>query len=606
VSLADAATGKPVSFAARAERYARAVLAGEVAAGKWVKAACRRHLDDLQRVDSDPAWPYVFDAEACGRFCWFLQCLRHIKGKWARPVAINGRIVRPTIELEDWQVFAYGVPFGWRHRDSGLRRFRWIYLEVARKNAKSTPCAGLALYLLGADGEPGAEVYSLATKEAQARIVWGLARAMVQADAEFRLLPPQGLGIGFTRRQLYQEHSESTYEPLGRDSDSLDGLNPHGFVADEFHAWRDRGLWDVMTSALGAREQPMGAAITTAGYNTAGVCYEQRQYLQRVLNTTLMQHGGMGYRVTGGSVVDETLFGMIYTLDTDYADGRPADEWADETVWIKANPNLGVSVSLEELRSACRRALASPAAQKEFKTKRCNLWLNAASDWMDMVKWDACADPTLSEADFARESATIGLDAAFKTDLFAKVKLFRRGAHYYAFARFWLPETRLDPEEFPEFAAWADEGHIQRCDGAVVDIEDIRRDVKLDADLHDVREIPFDPAQLTQFASEMLADGYPMVEIRPTFGRFSEPMKFLEELVLQGRFHHNGDPVLRWMVTNVLCAHKAGLIYPAKQPGKERTHKIDGVIALILALGRAMVPDAGDELDQFLKATPVT
>lgn len=578
-----------ITFAARAERYARAVVSGEVVAGKWIKAAGQRHLDDLNRSATDATWPYEFDAQLCGRICHFLQCLPHIKGKWARPVIKDGRAIRPRIVLEDWQVFAFGVLFGWVHRDSRMRRFRWFYEEVARKNAKSTPAAGVALFLSAADGEPGAEVYSLATKEKQARIVWEMARSMVLQESEFRLRPPQGLGITATRRAIAQDHSESKYEPLGRDSDTQDGLNPHGFVADEVHAWKDRSLWDVMASGMGAREQPLGIGITTAGRNTAGVCYEQREYVQAVLNTTLLAHGGMGYKVTGRCVVDESYFGLIYTIDNDYADGTEPDSWQDESKWIKANPNLGVSVHIEELRAACRKAVASPQAQAEFRTKRCNEWLAASSAWMDMTKWDACADPTLSEDQFKGEALTTALDAAFKTDFFAKMKLFRRGEHYYAFGSYWLPETRIDAEESPEIHAWWQQGWVNKADGAVVDIELVRSSIAQDRERFDLKEIPFDPSMLTQFASEMLDQGYPMIEIKPTFGRFSEPMKKLEELVLAGKFHHNGDPVLRWMVTNVLCATRGGLIYPTKQPGKERTHKIDGVIALIMAIGRAMV-----------------
>lgn len=587
-----------ITFAARAERYARAVVAGDVTAGKWVIAACQRHLDDLARTEEDPEWPYVFDPEACGRICHFMQCLPHIKGRWARAVVKDGRLVKSRIVLEDWQVFAFGVPFGWVHRETGMRRFRWVYLEVARKNAKSTPCAGVALYMGFADREPGSEVYSLATKEHQAKIVWDMARSMVLRDEEFRLQKPAGLGIATTRRSIYQLDSDSKYEPLGRDSDTLDGLNPHGFVADEFHAWKDRSLWDVMTSAVGAREQPMGWIITTAGHNSNGVCFEQRQYLQRVLNQTLLVHGGMGYPVKGGSIEDESTFGLIYTLDEEYADGRPADNWADESVWPKANPNLGVSVFVDELRAACKKALASPQSQSEFRTKRCNQWLSAASEWMDMAKWDACADPNLKESDFSGEDCWDALDAAFKTDFFAKMKLFRRGEHYYAFGRYWLPETRLDPDEYADFHAWHQNGLVMKSDGSVIDIELVRADLAADREQHNIREVPFDPAMLTQFASEMLDEGYPMVEIKPTFGRFSEPMKKLEELVLQGRFHHNGDPVLRWMITNVICANRGGLIYPAKQKGKERTHKIDGVIALIMAIGRAMVDEGDKAIEQ--------
>lgn len=583
-------------FSDRAEQYARRVLSGEVVAGKWVKAAAQRHLDDLGRIDSD-GFPYVFDEDACDRVCAFLECLPHIKGRWARPAVENGRTVAPRIVLEDWQVFVCGLPFGWVHRDTGLRRFRWVYLEVGRKNAKSTISAGLALYMAFADSEPGAEVYSLATKEAQARIVWELARGMVLREPEFRHKPPAGMGIDTTRRTIYQVHSDSKYEPLGRDSDSHDGLNPHAFIADELHAWKDRGLWDVMTSAVGAREQPLGIAITTAGHDTSSVCYEQRSYLQRILNTTLSEHGGLGYKISGGALVDDGFFGLIYSLDDDYSDGREPDSWSDPDNWIKANPNLGVSVFADELHDAAKKAVASPQSAAEFRTKRCNQWLAASVEWMDMAKWDACADSSLSEDDFAGDACWVALDAAFKTDFFALMKVFRRGDDYYAFGRYWIPETRI--ESNPDFGAWHAAGLIESASGSVVDVGPIKDAIRSDAERFSLREVPYDPAMLTQFASEMLDEGVPMIEIKPTFGRFSEPMKKLEEIVLSGQFHHTGDPVLRWMITNVMCANRGGLIYPTKQPGKERTHKIDGAIALIMAISRAMVADDGDDLGEF-------
>lgn len=581
-----------LTFAARAERYARRVLAGEELAGVYIRAACQRHLDDLARSEADPDWPYVFDVERAGRPCHFLQCLPHIKGEWAKLRAINGQLVRPRIQLEDWQVFFVAVLFGWVHRHSGLRRFRRAYLEVARKNAKSTLCAGIALYLAFADGEPGAEVYSAATKEEQAKIVWNDAAEMVRLEPEFRALPPNGLGVDSTLKSIFQRHSTSKYQPVGRDSKTQDGLNVHAFVADELHAWKDRGLYDVLDSATGARAQPLGLAITTAGYNTAGVCYEQRGYLIRVLNRTLLAHGGMGHKVAGDALDDDTVFGLIYTLDVGYVDGRADDNWADETVWGKANPNLGVSVKLDDLRARRDKAVASPASQPEFRTKACNQWLAAESSWMDMAKWDACADPQLSLDQFVGEPVYVALDAAFRTDVFAKMRVFRRGEHYYAFGSYWLPETKADPREHPEMYGFSVDGHLHLSPGPVLDIELIRDELLEDVKRFEVREVPYDPAHLSQFSAEMMEQQVPMVEMRPLVMNFSEPMKRIAELVLEGKFHHNGDPVLRWMISNVVCHRDAkDNIYPRK-PENQEQRKIDGVIALIMAVGRAMVQQA--------------
>lgn len=571
-----------MNYAERALRYARAVTSGEIVACRWVKAAAQRHIDDLERSATDPTWAYYFNQDRANRPCAFIELLPHIKGEWARPVIEDGRLVYPKIRLDDWQVFFVAVLFGWLNRETDRRRFRRGYLEVARKNAKSTIAAGIALYLLCADDEPGAEVYSAATKKDQAKIVWDLARQMVAREPDFR-----ALDVKFTMRSIFQTSSASKYEPIGRDSDTLDGLNTHGFVSDELHAQKDRGIWDVLDSSTGARKQPLGIGITTAGTNTVGVCYEQRTYLVRILNVTLRRHGGMGFRIEGSEHEDDQYFGLIYTLDHGYADGRDDDDWASPDVWIKANPNLGVSVELEDMIAACTKAKSSPQSQGEFRTKRCSQWLAAEASFMSMEKWHACGDPTLKESDFDGEECDIGLDAAFKTDVFAKVKVFRRGDHYYAFGRYWLPREYVDREANSHFRAWAEQGLLQVSDGAVVDIEMVRSDIEADAELHVVQHVAFDPAQLTQFAGEMIDDGFEMVEIRPSVMNFSEPMKKLGELVLEGRFHHNGDPVLAWMMGNVVFHrdHKDN-IYPNKELPE---NKIDGVIALIMALGRAML-----------------
>ena len=570
------------AFADRAKRYADQVLAGEIVACRWVKAACRRHLDDLERSETDPTWPYRFDAARAARPCHFLELLPHVEGDWAKPQWIDGVPRYPKIRLEDWQVFFIAVLFGWEHRVTGLRRFRRAYLEVARKNAKSTLAAGLALYMLAADGEEGAQVWSAATKRDQAKIVWSIAQRMVQREPDFR-----SLGVRFSKKAIFQESTGSKYEPLGRDSDTQDGLSSSCFISDELHAQKDRGLYDVLDSSTGARSQALGLGITTAGTNTVGVCYEQRTYLAQILNATLRRHGGMGYRLEGSEHEDETYFGLIYTLDTGYADKRPDDDWASPDVWIKANPNLGVSCLLDDMLASCTKAKASEASQGEFRTKRCSQWIAAEAAWMDMAHWHACGEPDLKEEDFRKEECCAALDAAFKTDIFAKVKVFRRDDEYYAFGTYWVPQRQIDLKGNEHLKAWAAKKLLQVSDGAVIDIEQVKQDLRRDREVHLLREVPYDPAQLTQFSAEMLADGFEMVEVRPTVLNFSEPMKKLSELVLQGKFHHNGDPVLAWMVGNVVFHrdHKDN-IYPNKSAP---ANKIDGVIALIMALSRMMV-----------------
>jgi phage terminase large subunit-like protein len=580
------------SFAERAERYARQVIAGEIVAGKWVRAACQRHLDDLERSAKDPAWPYRFDAEKAARVCEFKELLPHIKGDSAKPVLQDGKMVWPRIMLEDWQVFNNVVLFGWVVRDTGLRRFRRGYIEVARKNTKSTDVAGTGLYMLAADGEQGPEVYAAATKKDQAKIVWEVAQQMVQREPEFK-----ALGVGFNKSLIYNGHNGGKFAPLARDYGSLDGLNTSCFLSDELHAQKDRRLYDVLDSSTGARSQPLGLGITTAGTDRSGVCYALRSYVIKLLNTVLHTHGGLGYKIKGGSAVDETVFGIIYTLDTEYADGRADDEWGDEQAWPKANPMLHAvrnaayaRTLLEDLRAAVQKALTMPSEQAEFRTKRCNQWLGADTAWMDMHAWSLCGDPALKEEDFKGAECVVALDAAFKTDVFAKIKVIERGGVYHAFGKYFMPRRMVDMKGNDHLASWAAEGRIAVTEGAVVDVEAVRTSLRADAALHTVREVPFDPYQLTQFAGEMIAEGFVMVELRPSAMNFSEPMKWLMELVLTGRFKHDSCPVLEWMISNVVCHydHKDN-IYPNKDKPE---NKIDGAIALIAALNRMQMPVA--------------
>ncbi len=534
-------------FHLRARRYADSVVAGEILACKLTRLACERFLRDLARED----WQWQFDNDLADRACGFIECLPHIKGQWARQ--------RLKITLEDWQVFIVCNLFGWVSRETGLRRFITCYLEVARKNAKSTLAAGIALYMLAADGEPGAEVYSAATTGDQARIVFDVARQMVLREADF----VRG-GIDPQRHGLYMPEDARKFEPLNAEGSTLDGLNPHCTIIDELHAHKRRDVYDVLDTARGARDQSLLASITTAGSDRAGICYEQRAYVVKVLE---------------GVFADERYFGVIYTLDDQ-------DDWTDPDVWPKANPNYGVSVLVEDFERSAREAMNKPSAQNNFLTKRLNVWVNADSAWMDMRAWDRCANPDLKIEDFEGEDCIAAFDLASKVDIAARVLLFKRGKKYAAFGRYYLPEQAAEDGRNSQYSGWSRLGKLVLTDGNVVDYERIESDLLEDAGRFQITEVPYDPFQAMQFSQRMLAEGLPMVEMRATVLNFSEPMKELEKLVLEGNFEHDGDPVLTWMVSNVVCHRDAkDNIYPRKE---REENKIDGVVALIMALGRHM------------------
>ena len=559
-----------MSFTDRALRYANNVIGGKIAACKWVIAACQRHIDDLERSEGD--WKYVFDTRAANRVCQFNELLPHIKGEWARPTLINGEMVYPKIKLEDWQCFILCVIFGWKNKETGKRRFKRVYIEVPRKNAKSTLSSGVANYMLTADDEPGAEVYSAATTGEQARIVFNDSCTMAQREPSF----VARFGVDVGKHSMSVPHTASVFRPLNAEGSTLDGLNIHCAIIDELHAHKKRDLYDVLDSGTGARSQPILWMITTAGSDRSGICYEQRIHVTKILDKVFD---------------DESFFGIIYTIDE-------GDDWTDPTTWMKANPNFNVSVMPDDMEEACRKAMSMASAQNGFLTKRLNIWVNADSAWMDMRAWDAAGDAKIKLVDFVGQECIISHDLASKVDIAAKMRLFWRDIdnirHYYAFGAYFLNEQAIEDGKNSQYSGWARRGLLISTEGNVTDFGVIEDDFLDDATRFTVAEAPYDPFQATQFSQRMVAAGLPMIEVGQTVKNFSEPMKWLEALVLQGRFHHDGDPVLTWMVSNVVCHRDAkDNIYPRKD---REENKIDGVVALIMCLNRAITSEIQESI----------
>lgn len=564
-----------MNYLERANAYIDDVLSGKIVACKWVKLACERQKNDLKLAKK--GWKYRFDEEKARRICQFVELMPHIKGDWARPIHQNGRLIYPKIKLEGWQCFQLTTVFGWVHKDTGLRRFNRVYEEVPRKNAKSTKLSGVALYMMTADGEPGAECYSVATTGDQARIVFNDAKRMAEREQSFC----KRFGVDIHAHDLSVEGTASLFRPLNAEGSTLDGLNVHFAGVDEFHAHKKRDLYDVIDSATGARSQPLVWMVTTAGSDRTGICYEQRTHLTKVLDRV---------------VEDDSFFGVIYTID----DG---DDWADPAIWAKANPNYGVSVLPDGLEAASRKALSMPSAVNNFLTKRLNVWVNSHTAWMDMRKWNACADHHLTIGKVAHLPCFVALDLASKVDIAAKIKLFvdvEKG-EYYVFGDYYLPERAVEESNNSQYSGWQRQGFLSVTDGEVTDYDAIETDVENDHADYDVIEVPFDPFQATQMAGHLIDKGLTMVEVRPTVLNFSEPMKQLEALVLQGKLKHDGNPVLAWMISNVVSQTDAkDNIYPRKERPE---NKIDGAVALIMALNRAMVysnREAGHETDDII------
>jgi len=548
---------------AEAFQYARDVLDAIVPACLDVRQACERHERDQVRSDTDPTFPYVFHAGKAERALGAMQLFREIKGARA------GQMLR----LSPWQRFIYASLFGWVDRDSLMRRFRYGFVAVPRGNGKSTGAAPVALYMLALDEEGGAEVYSAAVTRDQAGIVFKTAQEMARRDSVFRYR----YGVAVPAHAITQEGSASIMRALSRDADALDGLNVHFCVLDELAKHKTREVHDVLITATGKRAQPLILAITTAASNQAGIGFEQWRYTRRVLR---------------GEIKDESYFGIIYTIDE-------GDDWREPASWRKANPNWNVSVNPEHIADLANRAQRNANQQNAFKQKHLNLWTHAAVAWMDLIKWNACADPKLSEKDFKGEACVLGLDLAAKVDLAARVKVFERiideVAHYYVFAHFYLPQAAIDEGKNASYAGWVADGFITACPGETTDFDRIMLDVLDDAEQHRIDDVAYDPWQALNLASDLAAKGIPVIEYRPTVANFSPAMKDLDALVREGRLHHTGNPVLDWHVACVEVFEDAkGNIYPRKDRN-DPNQKIDGVIAMLSAYGRRMTLDATEK-----------
>lgn len=557
-------------YAKIASKYANDVLDNKILTCQWVKKAIKRNFEDLRRYEKSGA--FFFDPKEGERVCKFIELLTHTKGSLART-----RII-----LEPWQVWNLFTIFGWRRRSDSGRRFRRVYIEVPRGNGKSCLSSGVALYCLLADREPGAEVYSFATTRDQAKIVFGDAKVMANDNASLK----SNFGVEVLANAITVPRTNSTFQAKSAEGSTLDGLNTHFACVDELHAHKTRAVYDVVETSLGKRLNSLLWVITTAGFDTSGICYEVRSMVCNVLDR---------------KIEDETQFGVIYSID-------PEDDWTTEEALIKANPNWGVSVRPEMVTSLQKKAVALSSAANNFKTKHLNVWCNAASSWMDMVAWNKCADETLSLSDFEGKRCVIGLDLGAKNDITAKVRIFPVDGEdgrqtFYLFGDYYLPEETVRDSTNSQYGGWKEDGLLHVTNGAMTDLNVIEEDIRDDLSRFDVQAIAYDPWQALQLVSRLSEDGAPMIEFKNTVQNLSEPMKTLEALVKDGRMRHVGDPVMDWMMSNVVARLDAkDNIFPRKE---RYENKIDGPVASIYALALVLneIEDTGDFsefLDDFI------
>jgi phage terminase large subunit-like protein len=529
------------------DAYAADVLAGRVPAGKYHRLACARHVRDRAR-ERTAAFPYYLDTATADRFYRFAERLRHYKGEWA------GQPIR----LQPYQAFRLGSILGWRQCGSGLRRFRTAYNELPRKNGKSLEAAIVALYLTFFDNEGGAEGYCIATKKDQAKIVFNDAKLLVQRSPELRAR------LTVLKGNIHRELTASKLEPIGADRDSSDGLNPSLIIADELHAYKNRGMLDVMETATGARSQPMNFQITTAGSDPFSPCGDQHDYACKVLD---------------GVLADETFFAFIAHADL-------GDDWTAPATWRKANPNYGVSIKPADLEALATKAIHMPPAANAFKQLRLNIWTATGAPWLSLDGWRKGQTAWRAE-DMHGQACYLGIDLSSKIDLTAIVAAFPPTADRKAWR---LLSWALTPGETvaarahrdkAPYLQWIDRGYLETNPGSRIDQDRVREIVREASALFHVQQIGIDPWNAGNLIKDLTEDGGQVIEVPQTLQQMSQACKDFEADVLDGLVDAGSNDLFTWCVANVIVQRdNKDNFYPTKKHSRGR---IDPVIAALIA-----------------------
>jgi phage terminase large subunit-like protein len=531
-----------------ADQYAADVLSGKIVACELVRLAAERY----ERERANPPDGYRFDERRAKMVIKFVQLLRHTKGGEA------GK----RFFIEPWQAFCIANLFGFVD-DAGNRRYSKALVTVPRKNGKSTFAAALMLYLLMADGEPAADIYTAATKLDQARVIFDESFRMAQDLAKDLTDVSRELRFANSQNLKYIRYERSELRPLVAQDKTLDGLNPHAVAIDEYHAHRNDDLFNVLLTGMGARRQPLMLAVTTAGFNRNSPALKYQQYCEKVLR---------------GTIDDPNTFALIYTLDTD-------DDWMDERNWVKANPNWGVSVQPKKLRQDFREAKEMAHKEVEFKTKYLNIWTDTAVTWIADRIWMQ-GDAPFTLADVAGMRCDAGLDLASTGDFTAFVRTFSDGDKVYVLPTFFLPEDAIAKRTDGTGDAirqWVRDGYIIATPGAATDYRYLVDYIKDQHAAHPIDTIAYDRWNATQPVAMLKEAGLNMEPFGQGYAMMSAPTKEIERLANSGAIIHGGNPVLRWQMGNVmLTKDPAGNIKVDKAKSGD---KVDGVVGMVMAMG---------------------
>ena len=539
--------------------YAEQVTSGAIVAGPNVRLACKRHLQDLKTGSKRGL---RFDEEAAEKAIKFFGFLCLAEGEFAGQ----------PFNLQLWQQFIVGSLFGWKSED-GYRRFRKAYVEIGKGNGKSPMAAGIGLYGLMADGEDGAQIYAAAVTRDQAGIMFTDAKSMVKAS------PALSRRIDVNIANLSFPAGGSYFRPVSSEGRSLDGKRVHMALIDELHEHPTNIVVEKMQAGTKGRRQPLIFEITNSGVDRESVCYQHHVYSEQVLS---------------GTLEDDGWFGYICGLDE-------KDDWKDESVWIKANPNIGISITWKYLREQVKEAIGMPSKENIVKRLNFCIWTQQIRVWIPPELWAENAGVPIDEDDLAGRRCYGGLDLAAVSDINAWVMLFPRddgSGILDILARFWCPEARLyDPQNryAAQYQAWANSGHLVALSGNAVDDSYIIKQVADDAEKFQLIDMNIDRlfnGKNVQIA--LMNEGIEVFPMGQGFLSMSQPMKEFEKRLLDKKLHHGNNPVLNFMAHNVAVQEDAA---GNKKPDKANSQgKIDGIVALVMALDRASRGDTGTSM----------
>jgi phage terminase large subunit-like protein len=523
------------------EKYGKDVLSGKIPACEYVRLSVAKHFEEKKKK-----WEYYFDKEAGLHPIKFFSIMRHYKGEF------YGQKFTPL----PWQAWCLYVFFGWKRKD-GRRRFKYMYIEVPRKNGKSTYMAGIAHYHLLKDNENAPEIYFAATKEKQARICLDEARNIGKFTPE--------LSERLTIRKFDIEYEErfGKMESLGGDSKKQDGLNVSLGVIDEFHEHKTLDMMNVLKTAGGMRASPMICIITTAGFHKEYPCYTYRKQCIDILTGVKKQ---------------DNLFSMIYGLDEE-------DDWKSEESWSKANPSWDI-INQEEYRDEAEEAIQFPHAEVNFRTKRLNVWTNAESVWIKDDDWMKCAGEV--RTDFGRIPCYGGLDLASTKDINALVLNFPIDGIRHFKCWFWIPEKKVqEKEDIVDYLVWKRQGYIRVIPGNAIDQDELAKDILSVLSQYNVVGLAYDRWGSDGVVQTMLKSGFSkMSPYKQTTLDMTVPVKELEASIMMEKINHEGNPVLRWMASNVVIhMDSAGGM---KFDKSKSIDKIDGMVAMAMSVGEEL------------------